>query len=127
MGAVVLGRGSRGRRGTTAGTEAHGAVDEAFASRRLRRWLKGMFGGEPSLTRSRPADEQDASGRRNETARRPSRHSPVSLDRRAGRGLRPRRYGAASSSNPGLPRTARTSGASKTLASPTPIRIQPTV
>ena len=26
-------------------TEAHGAVDETFASRRLRRWLKGMFGG----------------------------------------------------------------------------------
>jgi hypothetical protein len=27
-------------------TEAHGAVDESFAARRLRRWLKGMFGGE---------------------------------------------------------------------------------
>ena len=26
-------------------TEAHGAVDDTFASRRLRRWLKGMFGG----------------------------------------------------------------------------------
>ncbi len=26
-------------------TEAHGAVDESFAVRRLRRWLKGMFGG----------------------------------------------------------------------------------
>ena len=25
--------------------EAHGAVDESFAARRLRRWLKGMFGG----------------------------------------------------------------------------------
>ena len=29
-------------------TEAHGAVDETFATRRLRRWLKGMFGGEPA-------------------------------------------------------------------------------
>ena len=26
-------------------TEAHGKVDETFASRRLKRWLKGMFGG----------------------------------------------------------------------------------
>ena len=25
--------------------EAHGKVDETFASRKLRRWLKGMFGG----------------------------------------------------------------------------------
>jgi hypothetical protein len=24
---------------------AHGAVDESFAARRLRRWIKGMFGG----------------------------------------------------------------------------------
>jgi hypothetical protein len=29
----------------TADTEAHGAVDESFAARRLRRWLRGMFGG----------------------------------------------------------------------------------
>jgi hypothetical protein len=29
-------------------TEAHGAVDETFAARRLRRWLKGMFGGDPA-------------------------------------------------------------------------------
>jgi hypothetical protein len=28
-------------------TEAHGDVDETFASRRLGRWLKGMFGGSP--------------------------------------------------------------------------------
>ena len=25
--------------------EAHGDVDDTFAARRLRRWLKGMFGG----------------------------------------------------------------------------------
>ena len=34
--------------GDGAETEAHGAVDETFASRRLRRWLKGMFGGDPA-------------------------------------------------------------------------------
>ena len=34
--------------GDGAETEAHGAVDETFASRRLRRWLKGMFGGAPT-------------------------------------------------------------------------------
>jgi hypothetical protein len=28
--------------------EAHGDVDESFAARRLRRWLKGMFGGRPT-------------------------------------------------------------------------------
>jgi hypothetical protein len=28
--------------------EAHGEVDESFAARRLRRWLKGMFGGKPA-------------------------------------------------------------------------------
>jgi hypothetical protein len=32
----------------TAETEAHGDVDESFAARRLRRWLKGMFGGRPA-------------------------------------------------------------------------------
>jgi hypothetical protein len=26
-------------------TEGRGAVDESFAARRLRRWLRGMFGG----------------------------------------------------------------------------------
>jgi hypothetical protein len=26
-------------------TEAHGEVDDSFAARRLRRWLRGMFGG----------------------------------------------------------------------------------
>ena len=37
-------------------TEAHGKVDETFASRRLRRWLKGMFGGEPAS--AKPADDE---------------------------------------------------------------------
>ncbi len=33
-------------RGEGGETEAHGAVDESFAARRLRRWIKGMFGGD---------------------------------------------------------------------------------
>ena len=37
--------------------EAHGKVDETFASRRLRRWLEGMFGGGPG-TEKPPEDEQ---------------------------------------------------------------------
>jgi hypothetical protein len=28
-------------------SEVQGEVDESFAARRLRRWLKGMFGGKP--------------------------------------------------------------------------------
>ena len=35
--------------------EAEGDVDESFAARRLRRWLRGMFGG--------PAAEPDEPGR----------------------------------------------------------------
>ena len=38
-------------------TEAHGKVDETFASRRLRRWLEGMFGGGPA-TEKPPEDGQ---------------------------------------------------------------------
>jgi hypothetical protein len=37
--------------------EAHGDVDESFAARRLRRWIKGMFGGKP------PAAEPEEPGR----------------------------------------------------------------
>ena len=29
-------------------SEAHGDVDDSFAARRLRRWIKGMFGGKPA-------------------------------------------------------------------------------
>jgi len=39
-------------------TEAHGEVDETFASRKLRRWLKGMFGG-GATTETPPEDEQE--------------------------------------------------------------------
>jgi hypothetical protein len=40
-------------------TEAHGQVDETLASRRLKRWLKGMFGG------ASPDDEPPREDRRN--------------------------------------------------------------
>ena len=30
-------------------TEAHGSIDETFAERRLRRWLRGMFGGRAEM------------------------------------------------------------------------------
>jgi hypothetical protein len=31
----------------TPGPDRPGEVDESFAARRLRRWIKGMFGGKP--------------------------------------------------------------------------------
>jgi hypothetical protein len=40
-----------------ADTEAHGAIDESFAARRLRRWLAGMFGGAPARD-DEPADDK---------------------------------------------------------------------
>jgi hypothetical protein len=40
---------------------AHGDVDESFAARRLRRWLKGMFGGDQSAAeREEPGREEDS-------------------------------------------------------------------
>jgi hypothetical protein len=40
---------------------AHGDVDESFAARRLRRWLKGMFGGEQSAAEPEaPGREEDS-------------------------------------------------------------------
>ncbi|MDX6415379.1 MAG: hypothetical protein QOH23_2789 [Gaiellaceae bacterium] len=39
-------------------TEAHGHVDETFASRRLKRWLKGMFGG-PGSDDEPPEDRRE--------------------------------------------------------------------
>jgi hypothetical protein len=40
---------------------AHGDVDESFAARRLRRWLKGMFGGEqPAAEPEEPGREEDS-------------------------------------------------------------------
>jgi hypothetical protein len=42
--------------------EAHGELDESFAARRLRRWIKGMFGGKP-----KPAAEPEEPGREPES------------------------------------------------------------
>jgi hypothetical protein len=41
-------------------TVAHGDVDESFAARRLRRWLKGMFGGESAAEPDEPGREEDS-------------------------------------------------------------------
>jgi len=40
-----------------ADTEAHGGGDVTFASRRLKRWLRGMFGG--SAPEKPTEDEQE--------------------------------------------------------------------
>ena len=40
--------------------EAHGAVDDSFAARRLRRWLKGMFGGKPPAAEPEPGRETES-------------------------------------------------------------------
>jgi hypothetical protein len=40
-------------------TEAHRALDEAVAQRRLRRWLKGMFGGERDTEKTEPDADRD--------------------------------------------------------------------
>jgi hypothetical protein len=40
-------------------TVAHGEIDETFASRRLRRWLRGMFGGGQAVEKP-PEDEQES-------------------------------------------------------------------
>jgi hypothetical protein len=45
-------------RDETEEVESHGDVDKSFAARRLRRWLRGMFGGERKPA-EREADEED--------------------------------------------------------------------
>jgi hypothetical protein len=58
MGAVFWAEAPEDDGDDAAAAEAHGEVDESFASRRLRRWLKGMFGGDPAAE-ERADDEQD--------------------------------------------------------------------
>jgi hypothetical protein len=58
MGGVVWAEASDDDGGEAPDTEAHGEVDETFASRRLRRWLRGMFGGGQGLQQP-PDDEQE--------------------------------------------------------------------
>ena len=38
--------------------DTHGDVDETFAARRLRRWIKGMFGGQPPKGDAEPRPEE---------------------------------------------------------------------
>lgn len=45
MGAVLWAETPDDPANERAEAEAHGEIDETFASRRLRRWLSGMFGG----------------------------------------------------------------------------------
>jgi hypothetical protein len=45
--------------GDAAEQVTEGEVDDTFAARRLRRWLKGMFGGEPKPA----AEPKDGPGR----------------------------------------------------------------
>jgi hypothetical protein len=58
MGAVVWADATDDDGDEAADTEAHGEVDETFAARRLRRWLRGMFGGGQVVERP-PDDEQN--------------------------------------------------------------------
>jgi hypothetical protein len=40
-----------------------GEVDDSFAARRLRRWLKGMFGGKPAAAEpEEPGREPESDG-----------------------------------------------------------------
>ena len=43
--------------------EGAGEVDDSFAARRLRRWLKGMFGGKPQ-----PAADGEAADRESDNS-----------------------------------------------------------
>jgi hypothetical protein len=56
MGGVVWAEAPDDDGDEAADTEAHGEVDETFASRRLRRWLQGMFGGGQAV--ETPADDE---------------------------------------------------------------------
>ena len=58
MGAVVWAEAPEDD-GENAEKEAPGEVDETFASRKLRRWLKGMFGGRPEGDPGEPEGSPD--------------------------------------------------------------------
>jgi hypothetical protein len=42
-------------------TEAHGDIDDTFAVRRLRRWIRGMFGGAAEPPAERDPDRESDS------------------------------------------------------------------
>jgi hypothetical protein len=58
MSGAVWTEGSDDDRDEPGETEAHGKVDDTLASRRLKRWLKGMFGG-PASDDEPPEDQRD--------------------------------------------------------------------
>ena len=58
MGAVVWAETPDDEHDEATEPETHGGVDETFASRRLRRWLKGMFGGGQAVEKP-PDNEQE--------------------------------------------------------------------
>jgi hypothetical protein len=41
-------------------SDVEAEVDESFAARRLRRWIRGMFGGQPAAEPEEPGREPDA-------------------------------------------------------------------
>jgi len=57
MGAVLWAESSDDSADEGAETEAHGEIDETFASRRLGRWLRGMFGGKAADDDPQKRDE----------------------------------------------------------------------
>jgi hypothetical protein len=59
MGAVVWAEAPDDDRDDAAESEPLGEVDETFASRRLRRWLRGMFGGGQASEQQPGSDEHD--------------------------------------------------------------------
>ena len=58
MGAVLWAEASDDDQGESDDPEAQGEVDETFATRRLKRWLRGMFGGGRAVE-TPPDDEQE--------------------------------------------------------------------
>jgi hypothetical protein len=61
-GSVLWAEESSGEDGEEADTQAHGEVDGTFAERRLRRWIKGMFGGTAPLQEEPGGQEPDRDG-----------------------------------------------------------------
>jgi hypothetical protein len=62
MGAVVWAEAPDDSADDGAEIEAHGEIDETFASRRLGRWLRGMFGGKEADLEPQPGDEPEQPG-----------------------------------------------------------------
>jgi hypothetical protein len=59
MGGVVWAEASDDDQDEAIDTQAHGGVDETLASRRLKRWLRGMFGGGQAAETPPPDEGQE--------------------------------------------------------------------